>query len=834
MSTTTVVTPLKNWYYKNAKDTEWSPSKNPDQQFVEIFPDLISNGVIQDPFYEEVEKEVQWVGQTDWEYQTEFTIEDDLTQNKSHILKFTGLDTFATVYLNDQLILSTDNQFRTYTYEIVQPVKHNKLRVYLKTPLYIDEPKVKTFTNADPSRMHVRKAQYHYGWDWGPILVTCSPGFIDLISYEQVYIDDVYLDYQITDVGAGVVEFTVKETLHGDTKENIAVSHELVDAGGGSVWKSAEDHTENSSGKLTDAKLWYPFQYGDAYLYTLKTSVSSATTGTTLDTKTTSVGFRKVEVCQDKISTGTVFYFKINNIAVYMNGSNWIPAHNFLSEVTDDDYEAWLALLKDSNQNMLRIWGGGIYETDKLYEIANREGILIWQDFLFACGQYPNGDHFKANVATEAKQNVVRLRNNPSLVIFAGNNEDYQIRDEFQLSDEDFWAKEIYEGTLASAVADNSNIAYIKGTPFSPEEGVSAYALTQGDVHQWNIWHGDEKPYQQWDQLVGRFVSEFGMEAYPNYKTLAMYISKENLYPQSPAVECHNKADLAIKKLPYYVFDNLKITRFDLHNWIFLTQLVQAECHSFALQAFRRLWNQRRECGGQLVWQINDCYPVTSWALVDYEKRPKLGYFAYKRFSQNVIIGFKRREIYTGEDRGKDYKLLQSKDYDLEIWVSNLQNRSFKAAIEVKLFEISKNKLIDIITTEAEFPANLTTEHQTIRIPSGAGADPNDIVAQLNLYEIESSGGKKLIHSNSSWPQPLKYVKFSNDRVVKYQISDGEIKVWSNDTVVKSVDLQFEKDFIMEDNGFDLFPGDVKVVKVKGLTVGDKLDAVRFYDQPVN
>ncbi|KRZ98589.1 uncharacterized protein AC631_05655, partial [Debaryomyces fabryi] len=295
---------------------------------------------------------------------------------------------------------------------------------------------------------------------------------------------------------------------------------------------------------------------------------------------------------------------------------------------------------------MVRVWAGGIYESDFFYETCDRLGIMVWQDFMFACGQYPGYPEFIENIKFEAIDQIKRLRNHCSIALYAGNNEDYQVAEQFNLewdrndvsgdySKTNFPARTIYENVLPKLVGEYSvDVPYHPGSPWG---GNGTADETTGDVHQWNVWHGNQEKYQDWYRLGGRFVSEFGMEALPNRKTYEACITDPTeLYPQSETVDHHNKADGFERRLALYVIENIKVKGLDLDSWIYATQLMQLECLGYAYRCWRRQWkgDGQRYAGGAIVWQINDCWPVASWAICDFYKRPKLAYYSVKRESR--------------------------------------------------------------------------------------------------------------------------------------------------------------------------------------------------------
>lgn len=763
---------LTHWQFKKSDDAQWAPAhtKGP---ITEIFPDLVRNGTIPDPFLDENEALVSFVGDSEWWYKSSIITDDELEAR----LVLHGLDTLCSVYFNDKHLIDTDNMFTRYSAPVTTLQGTNTLLLKFKPANnYPNKPydPITLLPEYGTDRLFIRKAQYHYGWDWGPTLLTCGifkP--VELILQEKLTIVDV--DYHL--VGNDATLKVNVEDVSGEVRHTLKFKDVAI-------WEGSGHMIEQT---VKDVKLWFPFTYGTPHCYTLVSEL--VVDSVVVDSVTQTIGFRTVELVQESLDKGSSFFFRVNDVEIYVNGCNWIPASPFLTTVTSEDYLSWLTIMKDGNQNMIRVWGGGIYEYDCFYTHCDELGILVWQDFMFACGQYPGDETFTKSVKLEAQQNVQRLKSHPSVVIYAGNNEDYQTRDDFSIPDDEFYAKMIYEEVLPSVITQiygSGKIPYIPGSPYSAPD-LRADDLTIGDVHQWNVWHGEELPYQQWYKLVGRFVSEFGMQAMPHYSTLSNCITnKDELFPQSSTVEYHNKAQGFEKKLALYLYQNVRILKNDLRSWIYATQLIQSECMQFAILAMRRQWRSvgDRRCGGQLVWQINDTYPVTSWALVDSSKVLKMGYFSVKRMSGECVVGSHRV------------------DEGVEVFVCN-SGGSFQGEVSVRLFDV-RSSLVDSYTKVVDVSENSSVEVFTVEAAS------TKMIVALQLKS--SSGG--VISEHVDWPQPLKHYTLSAMPLDCYIVGDNAIEFKSS-TLVKAVYIDCEGG-TFTDNGFDLIPCQTKSVGFKG------------------
>lgn len=620
---------LSGWrwrQYGKENNQPWHQCSH-DRPTSEIFIDLLDAGIIPDPFLDQNERQVQWVGETDWEYACDFHYIPGQNHPRQDLV-FDGLDTVATVYLNDgNEILQSTNMFHRHRVDVTGKLRHgpNTLRIVFRSALcYGRELEAKhgryRAFNGESSRLHVRKAQYHYGWDWGPLLVTCGlSGEIRLESYAS-RIDNVFIDAQVSDdLQRASMHVSFDATLDQDVSVDIAVVAPNGEVLRASTTLGAGETCGSVMLVIEKPDLWYPIGHGPQVFYLVDLVVTGRHDHDPLHcVKKRPVGVRRLRLVQQPLidETGTSFFFEVNNQPIYISGSNWIPDHSFLTALTPKDYAAAVDLCVKGNQNMLRIWGGGIYEHDALYEECDRRGILVWQDFMFACGQYPCYPDFAASVRREAADQLKRLRQYCSIVLYAGNNEDYAVAEMLKLAwdpddhsgdwtNTDFPARTLYETHLPAAVSEHSpGVPY---HPSSPWGGDGTEDRTVGDIHQWNVWHGSQEKYQLWDKLVGRFVSEFGMLGLPSTKTIRRFVTDPaQRYPQSAVLDSHTKADGAERRLALYVLENIRVDSMDLDSWVYATQLVQAECLGFAVRSCRRQWKGlgRQYCGGHLVWQV--------------------------------------------------------------------------------------------------------------------------------------------------------------------------------------------------------------------------------------
>ncbi|KAJ3922775.1 glycoside hydrolase family 2 protein [Lentinula edodes] len=840
--------PLDNWVFtqvgggKGTKKDEYLPATGPTTVHVE----LLRAKRIPDPFVGLHEHDVQWIGESDWIFKQIFILSEDNAKFSNIDLVFDGLDTFAAITLNGAQILETANQFVGHRLNVKSTLKTGENELVLnfgsafKKGRDIEKQHGKlNLWNGDSSRLHVRKAQYNYGWDWGPILMTVGPWKPVYLELYKNRISD--LDIR-NDVSKDLnVKMTVEMSFAKNTPGQASLALKAPD---GTIVASDRNIRPNkgqtratfsfSQGEL---QLWYPVGYGTQPIYSVEADLFDED-GTLLDSKTQTIGFRRTLIVQEKLldQPGLSFFFEVNNVPIFAGGSNWIPSDSFVlirmdRRMTPDRYRDWLKLLVDGNQNMIRVWGGGIYEADSFYDICDELGILVWQDFMFGCGQYPAYDSFLALVKDEAEYNVKRLRHHPSLSIFAGNNEDYQVAESMHLeldySDEtsdfrktNFPARYIYERVLPEIVGRLSDIHYHRSSPYSGQ-GKASTDRTLGDLHQWNVWHGSQEPWTNWDILAGRFVSEFGMEGYPNIRTVDYWLGGETKerFPQSRINNSHNKADGFERRLELYLVENFKHS-FEMESYVYATQIMQAECLASAYRLWRRNWAGRGKeyTAGALVWQLNDCWPTTSWSIADYFLRPKPAYFSIARELRLYTVGITRKEVTTFADErsAADFTIdtlfevwgtnstLAAKNVTLEVLYHDLHDPTFKDGW-TKAVNLSPNSSTEIFKGSVNALPPRTTKSQV----------PKIIVVSARLLDENGT----VLARYSNWPEPYKFIDFPKDVGFSAEISaDGESVKLSSKRPMKGIVLDVEgEDVKWSDQAIDLIPGDDQVIHAVGL-----------------
>jgi beta-mannosidase len=764
-----------------------------------VHQDLLANGRIPDPFLGLNENSVQWVGESDWLYRCTFDASPELLANPQIELCFEGLDTYATVWLNGERISETDNMFvplRLNVKKLLQP-QNNQLHILFESAMRHGKELEAQYGqrnswNGDKSRVYVRKAQYHYGWDWGPTLMTAGVWRKAYLQGYQARIKELVCPAKVAD---DLSRASVPVHIETDAPANSSLTLSLFNPDGALLAQT--EVTVNGTHvdytfEVDAPQLWYPNGYGKQPLYRLKAALKQGST--TLDETEQRIGLRKLRLVQEPIEgeQGASFYFEVNNVPIFSGGANWIPADLLIPRISAEKYRQWLQYTVDAHMVMLRVWGGGIYEEDIFYDLCDEMGILVWQDFMFACGMYPAHPEFLQSVRAEAEAAVRRLRHHVSIALWCGNNEDYQIAQSLSAYQRDFNgdfvnssfpAREIYERLLPEVCTQlDPTREYWRGSPYG---GADVFDHSVGDRHTWDVWHGKAAPYQDYLKYEGRFVSEFGMQAYPAPQTLADY--QHNGKMNKSMIEHHNKADGGEDRLKKYTRANMPKTH-TLDAYAFATQLMQAEALSYAYRLFRQRWqsNGRRAVGGALVWQLNDCWQVTSWALVDSLMHPKPAYFTVKRAIAPVAV-----------------EALKTKK-GVDMWAASSLAMPVSALAQMSLWSLDGEQLQSTSQPVTILP------NQTTPIPTTLKLKKNQVISVRLVVD------GKVIARTALWNEPLKSNKFADPEIRVSTLGGEKVEV-SVSKPAKGVWLTADAPVTWSDNALDVFPDDPQTVDAQGL-----------------
>ena len=602
-----------------------------------VHTDLLAAGLIEDPYLDLNELKDPWIGHTRWAYRT--TIAGAVVGEERTELVFDGLDTVATVSLNGDEIGRTVNQHRTYRFDVSGRLREgvNELEVVFDSAWDYAErvqAELGDLPNAYPTPFNfIRKMAANFGWDWGPQLVTAGiwKG-VRLESWSGARLAEVRPMLTL-DSGAGVVRVNaLLETTGGGVSDRVLT----VGIGGHHVEVpvAAGADEVDAEVRVPDAAIWWPRGMGDQPLYELDVTIRDGVI--TRDAWKRRVGFRKVELDTAEDETGSKFTFVVNGVPLFIRGANWIPDDCFPSRLTEERYRARIEQAIGANLNMLRVWGGGIYERDEFFDICDELGVMTWQDFLFACAAYPEEEPIRSEVIAEARDNVLRLSTHPSLVLWNGCNENiwgwFDWNWQAPIGDRT-WGLGYYTEILPAIVAELSpTTPYWPGSPFSGSMELHPNRFDRGNVHIWDVWNRVD--YTTYADYEPRFVSEFGFQGPPSWSTLTRSIHDQPLTPESPGMLLHQKADDGNGRLARGMAAHLPEPQ-TMENWHYLTQLNQSRAIVFAIERYR---SQRPHCMGTIVWQLNDCWPVTSWAAIDGDGRRKPLWHGLRRSNAERLV----------------------------------------------------------------------------------------------------------------------------------------------------------------------------------------------------
>jgi beta-mannosidase len=787
-----------------------------------VHTDLLAHRLIPDPYVGAPEAGLQWIGLADWEYRTRFDAPRSALQAARSDLVFAGIDSYAEVWLNGVKLLDADNAFRTWRLPVQGKLraKGNELRIVFRSPIakllpqvqamphklagnypspYGDEPKDAMTAN------FVRKPGYHYGWDWGPRYVTAGiwkP--VVLQSWDAVRIDNLQLrqdhvDAARADIAAvasldavrgGAVNLRLWQTAP-DGKRVLAAQRR-VDLNAGANRIELPVHVERP-------QRWFPNGYGaqPLYRYELEVGDGRATTAKT----SARTGLRSIELRRDPDTKGRSFYFAVNGIPMFAKGANTIPFDMFQPRVSKVQLRRVLQSAADANMNMLRSWGGGYYESDDFFDLADELGLLVWQDFMFGGGMQPAyDDAFRANVVTEARDNVRRLRNHPSLAVWCGNNEEeiawkYWGPGKAMTAADPAFAKKVWDGyvqlfgsDLRKVVAEEGGgIAYWAS---SPGDDLAEVANTpaSGDMHYWEVWGNPAHPPSKYLEVTPRFMSEYGLQAWPVQRTIDAFARREEQGIATPVIEAHQKflAGKGNERLMKYVDYEFGETK-DFATFVYLSQAAQAEGIELAALHHRA---SRPFTMGSLYWQLNDVWPGASWSSVDWFGRWKALQFHARRFYAPVAVAALR----SPDDGNTTVSLL------------NDRTRPVTGELRLRVMTVGGKVLRDERTPVELAPLSAMKVAGYLDAALLGNADPASTVAVFDLAVEGEPASRGVVYfraaKDMAWPDPKLQAELRRD-------GDGYALDLHAAALARAVWIDFgDADADVADNALTLLPGE--------------------------
>jgi beta-mannosidase len=782
------------WQFHEIGKDAWYPATVPGC----VHTDLLNNKLIEDPFYRDNEQKLQWIGKTDWEYQTTFEVTPEILRRANVDLFFEGLDTYANVFLDDESLLNTDNMFRTWRADCKRLLRPgaNTLRIRFRSPINEVLPRMAKMSyqlpagndQGEKTSPHTRKAPYQFGWDWGPRFVTSGiwrPVFLE--AWDEARVEDLHiLPKQVTAAAAKVtaeVEVVANKNVSAAiiidnlTDKTIAARREVNLTPGPN--RVALDIV------IARPALWWPNGLGAHPLYTFRARL--LINGKSIDETTTRTGLRSLELRQQPDASGKSFTFVVNGVPVFAKGANWIPADSFPTRISKSKYRQLLESVRDTNMNMLRVWGGGIYERNDFYELCDEMGILVWQDFMFGCSLYPGDQAFLDNVRQEAIDNVKRLRNHPSIVIWVGNNEiesgwfHWGWKDQLPASLWDDYLKVFY-GVLPEVCSSlDPSRPYWPSSPSSKLEDDNE-SQKMGDLHYWQVWHA-ALPFSEYEKQFPRFMSEYGFQSFPQLETVNTYTVPADHDIKSPVMMAHQRHPRGNQLISEYMLREYPEPK-DFESFLYVSQVLQAEGIKIGAEHLRRIMPHNM---GSLFWQLDDCWPVASWSSIDYTGRWKALQYYARRFYSDILVS------------------PQEENGNLKIFVVSDRLKPVAAQLNLSLLDFEGNKLWnrqeDLEVAPLNSKSYLTVPVKTLL----AGKDSKGVVL---LTEVLVGG--KVVSTNEHF-----FGAYKDLSLPKPQINADVLPVRGGFKITLSADKFARAVYlsapnypgVFADNYFDVIPG---------------------------
>jgi beta-mannosidase len=800
---------------------EWHPAQVPGV----VHTDLLQNKLIPDPFDKDNEFHLQWIGLADWEYQTTFQVDAAALAHEHLDLVFAGLDTFADVYLNDQSILHADNMFRTWRVPAKTILKPgpNTLRIVFHSAVEHMLPYVKSLPYVLPSisthnfgneeniatAPYTRKAPYQYGWDWGPRFLTegiWQP--IRLEMWDALRIDNFHIHQENITPALANVTADVDIEASQPTTATLVLAHDELSGpqtadGIQTLQLNAGMNHISVPLRIVTPNLWYPVGYGPQNRYRFSASIKIGKQ--VVARSETKTGLRSIELRRAPDQWGKSFEFVVNGIIVYAKGADVIPFDSFPNRVTPEIHRNILQSAVDAHMNMVREWGGGYYESDDFYDICDELGLMVWQEFAFGGDMIPGDVAFQENVRQEAIDQIKRLRDHPSIVIWCGNNEvetgwwHWSDRQDFKESispETRDWVWQDYvimfADILKSAVAQ-----YGDPTPYWPSSPSANFEEIpdnqhNGDMHYWAVWH-QQAPASDYTLQFPRFMTEYGFQSFPEMRTIRAYAhNPEDFDIRSTVMQAHQKNKGGNERILTYMLREYREPK-DFASFVYLSQVQQAEIIKIGAEHLRR---DRPRTMGSLYWQLNDCWPVASWASIDYYGRWKALQYYARRFYDDVLIS-----PFLHDDK-------------VDVYVVSDKLQPLSGTIHMRLLDFSGNTLLEQ-NKDVQIPAQSSTIYFTT--DQGEFAAKGNLHKSFAVFDLEIAGkrvSRNLVFFDRTHDLDLP-VAPRIDSIIAQDGRDFTVTLKASE-LARNVYLSFgDLDVQASDNYFDLLPSEPVTIRLK-------------------
>ncbi len=798
----------------------WMPATVPG----DVHLDLLANKKIPDPFYRDNESKLQWIQDAAWEYRTTVDVTPAMLSRANIDLVFEGLDAAAEIYLNGSKLLVTDNMFRIWRIPVKTHLKAgpNKLYVVFPSPIKAaaavaasDPWQPKTGT---APKTYIRKAAYEYGWDWGPTFVTSGiwrP--VHLEAWDKVRIADFAIRQRDVskDVAHIDAEVEVEAATAGPARVTVTYHQSGTPIGLQSpfVTTAANLHAGRNiidlRIEILKPNLWYPAGYGDQPLYEFTAQLGILSQWA--ETRTVKAGLRSIVLDRHPDQWGRSFQLVVNGIPIFAKGADVIPFDSFPNRVTTANYRRILESARDANMNMIRHWGGGYYESDEFYSICDELGIMVWQDFQFGNDWQPGTYTFKLNIEAEAEDQVRRLRNHPSIVVWSGNNETEEALnwgDRAKLAPDvkfQMWQDYLTEfsGILNRVVERlDSETPYWPSSPSADYEAVTPTYHT-GDDHIWDVWHG-RVPFSTYETHNSRFVTEYGFQSFPEMRTIEAFTQPEDRTDIfTPVMLAHQKNNEGNSIIHDYLLKDYPEPK-DFPSFLYVSQVLQAEGIKIGAEHFRR---SRPETMGSIFWQLNDCWPVASWSSIDYYGRWKALQYYARRFYAPILIS---PHVENGA---------------LKIYIVSDKTDARAATLRVRLMEFDGKVLLEETHTVdvAPLSSKVYLDWPLKKLTDAGASDTSRVFVAADL-----TAASEPISRNIVYLAPTKEIHLKPATLkVETAGTNGSYKIRvSSPVLARSVYLSFgDLDVNLSDNYFDLLPGETNEITVTSKATLDSLKA---------
>lgn len=810
-----------NWRLKKTKDKNWMEAQVPGS----VYTQLLEAGKISDPFWKDNEDSICALMEEDYEYQCCFDGAEEMDCEQV-LLRLEGVDTLGEVYLNDHFIGSTENMHRIWEFEVKDFLKErdNILEIRLKSPLkYIAEADKKYHTHGNEDTfagfMHLRKAHYMFGWDWGAHLPDAGIfRSVSLIGINTARIDSVYIR-QVHQSGTVTLLPEILVNWAEEPWKEIAWKETSGKRKGGEEQKSEElsytvaitapdgsrqifSHSPQRI-EISNPKLWWSNGIGAQSLY--EAEVTLEKDGMVLDRWKQRIGLRTMTMHQEKDSWGESFAHEVNGVQIFAMGADYIPEDHLIGRTNREKTRKLLEACKMANFNTVRVWGGGYYPEDWFFDLCDELGLMVWQDFMFACSVYELTEEFEQNITQEFIDNIKRIRNHASLALWCGNNEMEMfvqercwVTKETEVRDYLFMYERIIPSILKKYDPDTF---YWPASPSSGGSFDEPNSPDRGDVHYWKVWHGN-RPFTEYRKYFFRYASEFGFQSFPSLKTIQTFTDDPvDWNPFSYIMEKHQRNYGANGKITSYLQQMYRYPN-EFTLFLYASQLLQAEAIRYGVEHFRR---NRGRCMGTIYWQLNDCWPVISWSSIDYCNRWKALHYYAKRFFAPLLISCEEQGMMAAEvnlnRQNPDYE----KSFRLNIANETLNERKVEVRWQLR------NQYAQVLEEHRE---ELTVSAMSSTWLDKVLLEDMDVFTQYISFQLLEAGEEK-----SAGTALLTYPKYFRLEDPNLQCRvEHDTLVITADTYAKNVEIQNEnEDMVLEDNYFDMNAGERRIGILSGV-----------------